>query len=102
MILRLGYPLILGLTSALTTDQGNQLVQNHFLEPLSVLQSSASFVLTHRPASTQELHEKLSELANPIRQLEDALRSSYAQLAPEQHPLSSSISCIRFWDDYSP
>lgn len=59
-------------------------------------------------ASTQELHEKISELANRVRELEvgkrhsrlilqsliaseiqDALRSSHAQLSPESHPLLS-------------
>jgi hypothetical protein len=38
-------------------------------------------------ASTQELHEKISELANRVRELEDALRSSYAHISSEQHPL---------------
>ncbi|KAF5362179.1 hypothetical protein D9756_002569 [Leucocoprinus leucothites] len=52
---------------SLTTGQGNR------------------FVL----ASTQELHEKINELANRVRQLEDALRSSHSQLSTEQHPLLS-------------
>jgi hypothetical protein len=42
-----------------------------------------SFVL----ASTQELHEKISELATRVRELEDALRSSHSHLTSEQHPL---------------
>lgn len=42
-----------------------------------------SFVL----ASTQELHEKIAELAIRIRELEDALRSSHLRLSAEQHPL---------------
>lgn len=50
---------------SLTTGQGNR------------------FVL----ASTQELHEKISELANRVRELEDALRSAHSQLSNEQHPL---------------
>ncbi|GLB43439.1 putative fungal specific transcription factor [Lyophyllum shimeji] len=50
---------------ALTTGQGNR------------------FVL----ASTQELHEKISELATRVRQLEDALRTAHAHLSSEQHPL---------------
>ncbi|KAG6867816.1 hypothetical protein C0993_010694 [Termitomyces sp. T159_Od127] len=50
---------------SLTTGQGNR------------------FVL----ASTQELHEKISELANRVRQLEDGLRSAHSQLSPEVHPL---------------
>jgi len=44
-----------------------------------------SFVL----ASTQELHEKISELATRVRELEDALRASHAHLTTEQHPLLS-------------
>lgn len=38
-------------------------------------------------ASTQELHEKISELANRVRELEDALRSSHSHISSEQHPL---------------
>ena len=38
-------------------------------------------------ASTQELHEKISELATRVRELEDALRSSHSHLTSEQHPL---------------
>jgi hypothetical protein len=49
----------------------------------SYLIHTVSFVL----ASTQELHEKISELSTRVRELEDALRSSHAQLSPEQHPL---------------
>ncbi|KAJ7224484.1 fungal-specific transcription factor domain-containing protein, partial [Mycena pura] len=52
---------------SLTTGQGNR------------------FVL----ASTQELHEKISELATRIRELEDALRSSHAHLSKDSHPLLS-------------
>ncbi|KAF8972626.1 fungal-specific transcription factor domain-containing protein [Flammula alnicola] len=52
---------------SLTTGQGNR------------------FVL----ASTQELHEKISELANRVRELEDALRASHQHLSPEPHPLLS-------------
>ncbi|KAJ7636040.1 fungal-specific transcription factor domain-containing protein [Mycena polygramma] len=52
---------------SLTTGQGNR------------------FVL----ASTQELHEKISELANRVRELEDALRTSHSHLSNEQHPLLS-------------
>ncbi|KAG5721791.1 hypothetical protein E4T56_gene1670, partial [Termitomyces sp. T112] len=51
---------------SLTTGQGNR------------------FVL----ASTQELHEKIYELANRVRQLEDGLRIAHFQLSPtEVHPL---------------
>lgn len=44
---------------------------------------SFSFVL----ASTQELHEKIAQLATRVRQLEDALRMSHSQLSDELHPL---------------
>ncbi|KAL0060885.1 hypothetical protein AAF712_012349 [Marasmius tenuissimus] len=50
---------------SLTTGQGNR------------------FVL----ASTQELHEKIHELANRVRELEDALRVDHSRLTTEQHPL---------------
>ncbi|KAG6844556.1 hypothetical protein H0H87_005976 [Tephrocybe sp. NHM501043] len=46
---------------------------------------TARFVL----ASTQELHEKIQELATRVRQLEDALRTSHSHLSSEQHPLLS-------------
>ena len=49
----------------------------------SGLQLPHRFVL----ASTQELHEKISELATRVRELEDALRSSHSHLTSEQHPL---------------
>ncbi|KAJ7453960.1 hypothetical protein B0H11DRAFT_265925 [Mycena galericulata] len=52
---------------SLTTGQGNR------------------FVL----ASTQELHEKISELANRVRELEDALRSSHSRYSNEPHHLLS-------------
>lgn len=40
-------------------------------------------------ASTQELHEKISELATRVRELEDALRASHNHLSTEPHPLLS-------------
>jgi len=40
-------------------------------------------------ASTQELHEKIDELANRVRALEDALRVAHSHLSSEQHPLLS-------------
>ncbi|KAF5336101.1 hypothetical protein D9611_006219 [Ephemerocybe angulata] len=52
---------------SLTTGQGNR------------------FVL----ASTQELHEKITELANRVRELEDGLKTSHAKTSTEQHPLLS-------------
>lgn len=44
---------------------------------------STRFVL----ANTQELHEKISVLANRIRELEDGLAQSHALNAAEIHPL---------------
>lgn len=38
-------------------------------------------------ASTEELHEKISELCCRVRELEDALRESHSQLASDVHPL---------------
>ncbi|KAI6001034.1 fungal-specific transcription factor domain-containing protein [Pisolithus orientalis] len=52
---------------SLTTGQGNR------------------FVL----ASTTELHDKISELCNRVRQLEDALRISHSMVSGDRHPLLS-------------
>ncbi|KAI8996345.1 hypothetical protein BD414DRAFT_408664 [Trametes punicea] len=40
-------------------------------------------------ASTQDLHEKINQLANRVRDLEDALRASHALHSMEPHPLLS-------------
>ncbi|KAL0580577.1 hypothetical protein V5O48_001402 [Marasmius crinis-equi] len=40
-------------------------------------------------ASTQELHEKIHELANRVRELEDALRQDHNRITTEPHPLLS-------------
>jgi hypothetical protein len=40
-------------------------------------------------ASTQELHEKISQLSTRVRELEDALRASHSQQSSEPHPLLS-------------
>jgi hypothetical protein len=40
-------------------------------------------------ASTTELHEKISELSNRVRELEDSLRNSHSQLSTDPHPLLS-------------
>ncbi|KAM5532910.1 hypothetical protein V8D89_013462 [Ganoderma adspersum] len=40
-------------------------------------------------ASTQDLHEKINQLANRVRELEDALRASHALHSLESHPLLS-------------
>lgn len=38
-------------------------------------------------ATTQELHEKINELAQRVRDLEDGLRASHSQLSTDTHPL---------------
>ena len=38
-------------------------------------------------ASTTELHEKISELSQRVRELEDGLRASHAKYATDKHPL---------------
>jgi hypothetical protein len=40
-------------------------------------------------ANTQELHEKISVLANRVRELEDGLAQSHAVNSTELHPLLS-------------
>jgi hypothetical protein len=40
-------------------------------------------------ASTQELHEKITELCSRVRDLEDALRTAHAKSSSESHPLLS-------------
>jgi hypothetical protein len=40
-------------------------------------------------ASTQELHEKITELCSRIRDLEDGLRTAHAKNSSEPHPLLS-------------
>lgn len=40
-------------------------------------------------ANTQELHEKISVLANRVRDLEDGLAQSHALNSHESHPLLS-------------
>lgn len=44
---------------------------------------SISFVL----ANTEALHDKINELANRVRQLEDALHESNSRHSSDQHPL---------------
>jgi hypothetical protein len=40
-------------------------------------------------ASTQELHEKITELCSRVRDLEDGLRTSHAKISNDTHPLLS-------------
>jgi hypothetical protein len=53
------------------------------LECFFISEISHRFVL----ASTTELHEKISQLANRVRDLEDSLRSTHSQITDEPHPL---------------
>ncbi|KAF7798002.1 hypothetical protein EIP86_009212 [Pleurotus ostreatoroseus] len=54
-----------------------------FLSPRLTSHSATRFVL----ASTQDLHEKILELSNRVRELEDGLRTSHAQNTNAPHPL---------------
>jgi hypothetical protein len=45
-----------------------------------------SFVL----ANTETLHEKIGDLSNRVRQLEDALAESHSAITHERHPLLSA------------
>lgn len=40
-------------------------------------------------ANTEALHEKIAQLSNRVRQLEDALSQAHASLSNESHPLLS-------------
>lgn len=69
---------------SLTTGLGNRYVLSRYrASVLLLIPISFSFVL----ASTQELHEKIAQLATRVRQLEDSLRVSHSQLSTDQHPL---------------
>ena len=78
-------------SGSLTTGQGNRYVPE--LPASSVPQTIIHrFVL----ASTQELHEKITELCSRIRDLEDALRTSHGQDSTEPHPLlSDELLCVK-------
>ncbi|CAK5273875.1 unnamed protein product [Mycena citricolor] len=66
-------------------DFFNRAIINICVFSADVVPSVRIFVL----ASTQELHEKISELANRVRELEDALRASHGRVSNEQHHLLS-------------
>ncbi|KAI0741490.1 fungal-specific transcription factor domain-containing protein [Daedaleopsis nitida] len=72
---------------SLTTGKGNRYVSTPPPAPplTSFSLSAPRFVL----ASTQDLHEKINQLANRVRELEDALRASHVQHSLEPHPLLS-------------
>jgi hypothetical protein len=50
---------------------------------------SPNFTYRFVLASTQELHEKITELCSRVRDLEDGLRAEHAQNSSELHPLLS-------------
>jgi hypothetical protein len=71
-------------SGSLTTGQGNRYVPKSLNSSVSVPHSIIHrFVL----ASTQELHEKITELCSRVRDLEDALRTSHSKNSTEPHPL---------------
>ena len=74
-------------SGSLTTGKGNRYISTLSIAPtLTTFSLSAPrFVL----ASTQDLHEKINQLANRVRELEDALRASHALHSLEPHPLLS-------------
>lgn len=75
-------------TGSLQTGKGNRYPSLSLLYSYlrhSYLTSATRFVL----ASTQDLHDKINELANRVRELEDGLRTSHSQHSQEQHPLLS-------------
>ena len=54
-------------------------------------------------ASTTELHEKISQLANRVRELEDALRASHSQIASDVHPLlTEDLLAIKYGPETLP
>ena len=57
--------------------------------PSPYLAQSLTPLLSFVLASTQELHEKITELCTRVRDLEDALRTSHGQSSTEPHPLLS-------------
>jgi hypothetical protein len=70
-------------SGSLTTGQGNRYVL--VMSTPSIVSTPYRFVL----ASTQELHEKITELCSRVRDLEDGLRTSHSQNSNEPHPLLS-------------
>lgn len=71
-------------SGSLTTGQGNRYVPKSRGSSVSV----PHFII-HRfvLATTQELHEKITELCSRVRDLEDALRASHSQNSTKPHPL---------------
>jgi hypothetical protein len=71
-------------SGSLTTGQGNRYVPKSPGSSVSV-----PYPIIHRfvLASTQELHEKITELCSRVRDLEDALRTSHGKNSTEPHPL---------------
>jgi len=71
----------------LTTGKGNRSVSAHDLPKYN--HSSSATIKPHRfvLANTEFLHEKINALSSRVRQLEDALEQSHANLSTEPHPL---------------
>lgn len=62
-------------------------IGNYRRHPVDDCYSSATSASRFVLASTQDLHEKISELSNRVRELEDGLRASHATHATDNHPL---------------
>ena len=78
-------------TGSLTTGKGNRSVLVHPSRRLIPGRPTHSFIVPrfHRfvLANTEFLHEKINALSSRVRQLEDALEQSHANLSTEPHPL---------------
>jgi hypothetical protein len=71
-------------SGSLTTGQGNRYVPK---SPGSSVTVPHSIIYRFVLASTQELHEKITELCSRVRDLEDGLRTSHSKNSTEPHPL---------------
>jgi hypothetical protein len=71
-------------SGSLTTGQGNRYVPE---SPGSSVTVPHTIIHRFVLASTQELHEKITELCSRVRDLEDALRTSHSKNSTEPHPL---------------
>jgi hypothetical protein len=71
-------------SGSLTTGKGNRCAIS-VLSSISRVNLISRFVL----ANTESLHEKINQLSNRVRQLEDALAQSHALNSNFSHPLLS-------------
>ncbi|EPQ54336.1 hypothetical protein GLOTRDRAFT_139640 [Gloeophyllum trabeum ATCC 11539] len=54
-------------------------------------------------SDTRDLHRKITEMSQRIRQLEDALAVFQASISSERHPLlSEELTAIKFWPEVRP